>query len=144
MEPEEMTDVEKAVKQAVLQMVGEPKVAHHRQNSLHVEQGFNDELRHSSNKGSTKGLFMAISLGGVALLTAIIVAAVVAKKRTQPQNADFVEVEQTTPEEKHLSNMQMNGYENPTYKYFETYTNWQLPVISYHIEKCKIQKEPAW
>ena len=26
----------------------------------------------------------------------------------------------TTPEEKHVVNMQINGYENPTYKYFET------------------------
>lgn len=25
-----------------------------------------------------------------------------------------------TPEEKHVANMQINGYENPTYKYFET------------------------
>lgn len=24
-----------------------------------------------------------------------------------------------TPEEKHVANMQINGYENPTYKYFE-------------------------
>jgi hypothetical protein len=26
----------------------------------------------------------------------------------------------TTPEEKHVVNMQVNGYENPTYKFFET------------------------
>ena len=32
----------------------------------------------------------------------------------------FVEVDQTaSPEERHVANMQMNGYENPTYKYFE-------------------------
>jgi amyloid beta A4 protein len=32
----------------------------------------------------------------------------------------FVEVDQTaSPEERHLAAMQMNGYENPTYKYFE-------------------------
>ncbi|KAI5643324.1 e2 domain of amyloid precursor protein domain-containing protein [Phthorimaea operculella] len=36
----------------------------------------------------------------------------------------FVQVEQTgavapTPEERHVANMQINGYENPTYKYFE-------------------------
>lgn len=24
-----------------------------------------------------------------------------------------------TPEERHVANMQINGYENPTYKYFE-------------------------
>ena len=32
----------------------------------------------------------------------------------------FVEVDQAaSPEEKHIASMQMNGYENPTYKYFE-------------------------
>lgn len=36
----------------------------------------------------------------------------------------FYQVEQTgavapTPEERHVANMQINGYENPTYKYFE-------------------------
>lgn len=37
---------------------------------------------------------------------------------------DVLQVEQTgavapTPEERHVANMQINGYENPTYKYFE-------------------------
>ena len=31
----------------------------------------------------------------------------------------FVPVETTNPEDKHISNMQINGYENPTYKFFE-------------------------
>ena len=32
----------------------------------------------------------------------------------------FVEVDQNaSPEEKHVASMQSNGYENPTYKYFE-------------------------
>ena len=36
----------------------------------------------------------------------------------------FVEVDQTaSPEERHVANMQMNGYENPTYKYFEATTS---------------------
>lgn len=31
-----------------------------------------------------------------------------------------MEVDQAiTPEERHVANMQVNGYENPTYKYFE-------------------------
>ena len=35
----------------------------------------------------------------------------------------FVEVDQTaSPEERHVASMQMNGYENPTYKYFEAST----------------------
>jgi len=32
----------------------------------------------------------------------------------------FIEVDTAaSPEEKHVANMQINGYENPTYKYFE-------------------------
>jgi len=32
----------------------------------------------------------------------------------------FIEVDTAaSPEEKHMANMQINGYENPTYKYFE-------------------------
>ncbi|GBP37867.1 hypothetical protein EVAR_21402_1 [Eumeta japonica] len=39
--------------------------------------------------------------------------------------APWLQVEQSgavapTPEERHVANMQINGYENPTYKYFET------------------------
>lgn len=30
-----------------------------------------------------------------------------------------------TPEERHLSKMQQNGYENPTYKFFEQMQNWE-------------------
>lgn len=36
----------------------------------------------------------------------------------------FIEVDQAaTPEERHVANMQINGYENPTYKYFEVKDN---------------------
>lgn len=30
-----------------------------------------------------------------------------------------------TPEERHLARMQQNGYENPTYKFFEQMQNWR-------------------
>lgn len=71
-----------------------------------------------------KGLFLAMTLGGTALLTAIIVGIVVAKKRVEASRAGFTEVDQhASPEEKHVNSMQMNGYENPTYRYFESYTN---------------------
>lgn len=39
---------------------------------------------------------------------------------TYPLFQGFMEVDQAiTPEERHVANMQVNGYENPTYKYFE-------------------------
>jgi amyloid beta A4 protein len=37
-----------------------------------------------------------------------------------PHHQGFIEVDTAaSPEEKHMANMQINGYENPTYKYFE-------------------------
>ena len=38
------------------------------------------------------------------------------------KNYVFTEVDSYTPEEKALHALQMNGYENPTYKFFETQT----------------------
>lgn len=58
----------------------------------------------------------------MALMAALVVGVAVAKKRSarSPQSQGFIEVDQAaTPEERHVANMQINGYENPTYKYFE-------------------------
>jgi len=45
-------------------------------------------------------------------------------KGRQPITHGFVEVDPAaSPEERHVANMQMNGYENPTYRYFEVGTN---------------------
>jgi hypothetical protein len=38
------------------------------------------------------------------------------------KNYVFTEVESCTPEDKALHALQINGYENPTYKFFETQT----------------------
>ena len=38
------------------------------------------------------------------------------------KNYVFTEVDSFTPEEKALHALQMNGYENPTYKFFESQT----------------------
>lgn len=78
-------------------------------------------------------------------MAAVFVGVAVAKYRASrsPHAQGFVEVDQVTfesgrrslaltrdvyfqtvavpvtPEERHVANMQINGYENPTYKYFE-------------------------
>ncbi|XP_038212526.1 amyloid-beta-like protein isoform X5 [Zerene cesonia] len=76
--------------------------------------------------GSGSGaLYPALCVGGAALAAAAAVALAVARRRDRAPSAQgFVQVEQTgavapTPEERHVANMQINGYENPTYKYFE-------------------------
>lgn len=38
------------------------------------------------------------------------------------KNYVFTEVDSSSPEDKALQNLQMNGYENPTYKFFESQT----------------------
>lgn len=64
--------------------------------------------------------YFLMSLGGIAVLTAIVVGVLVAKRRSQQR---FTPVDTVTPEEKHVVNMQNSGYENPTYKYFESYSS---------------------
>jgi hypothetical protein len=43
-------------------------------------------------------------------------------KNQYEKNYLFTEVDSCTPEEKALHALQMNGYENPTYKFFESQT----------------------
>jgi amyloid beta A4 protein len=67
-------------------------------------------------------VYFTLAFAGVALLAAMVVGVVLLKRRhaRSPHQQGFIEVDQTvTPEERHVANMQINGYENPTYKYFE-------------------------
>ncbi|XP_060804246.1 amyloid-beta-like protein isoform X3 [Amyelois transitella] len=79
----------------------------------------------SSSGGGAGALYPALCVGGAGLAAAACVALAVARRRDRaPAAMGFVQVEQTgavapTPEERHVANMQINGYENPTYKYFE-------------------------
>lgn len=69
-----------------------------------------------------KSVYFTLAFAGMALMAAVIVGIAVARRRSSrsPQSQGFVEVDQAaTPEERHVANMQINGYENPTYKYFE-------------------------
>ncbi|CAG5124439.1 unnamed protein product, partial [Candidula unifasciata] len=84
--------------------------------------GFAESAASSSQVGSTIG----IALGSVSVFVIIIVAIMMLKhnKSRQSVSHGYVEVNPSaSPEEKHLANMQMNGYENPTYKYFEVQHN---------------------
>ncbi|KAG8182687.1 hypothetical protein JTE90_017665 [Oedothorax gibbosus] len=104
-----------------------PKVAHAQSQSFH-----HNEVTFSVRKESMERLrwngsvYITLAFAGVALLTAMIVGIVLLRRHSQrsPHSQGFVEVDQAaTPEERHVANMQINGYENPTYKYFETQTN---------------------
>ncbi|XP_033209617.1 amyloid-beta-like protein [Belonocnema kinseyi] len=78
-------------------------------------------MREIYNRESRSAYF-TLAFAGIALMAATIVGVAVFKRRSarSPHNQGFIEVDQAaTPEERHVVNMQINGYENPTYKYFE-------------------------
>ncbi|CAH2041276.1 unnamed protein product, partial [Iphiclides podalirius] len=89
----------------------------------HAQPGYT--VRGPASGGGSGALYPALCVGGAALAAAAAVALAVARRRDRaPAAQGFVQVEQTgavapTPEERHVANMQINGYENPTYKYFE-------------------------
>lgn len=104
-----------------------PKVAHIQNQAFH-----HNEVTFSVRKESMERLrwngsvYITLAFAGVALLTAMIVGIVLLRRHSHrsPQGQGFVEVDQAaTPEERHVANMQINGYENPTYKYFEAQSN---------------------
>uniref|UniRef100_A0A087X979 Amyloid-beta A4 protein n=1 Tax=Poecilia formosa TaxID=48698 RepID=A0A087X979_POEFO len=75
----------------------------------------------SSNKGAIIGLMV----GGVVIATVIVITLVMLRKKqyTSIHHGALQVDAAVTPEERHLSKMQQNGYENPTYKFFEQMQN---------------------
>jgi len=86
-----------------------------------------------------RSVYVTLAFAGVALMVAMLIGVVVLKKRSSryphhqlvsvqtakigKTKEGFIEVDTAaSPEEKHVANMQINGYENPTYKYFEAST----------------------
>jgi len=65
--------------------------------------------------GSSHALLLLSAAGAVLLLT--VVLGVYLIRRNKAPKYDLVIV--NTPEEQHVSVMQFNGYENPTYRHFE-------------------------
>lgn len=117
---------------AVQQAVEDVAAVAHRQDVIRVAHVMNHEMSHGEPTYSVrrevygrkdgKSVYFTLAFAGMALMAAIVVGVAVAKRRSarSPQSQGFVEVDQAaTPEERHVANMQINGYENPTYKYFE-------------------------
>ena len=107
------------------------------------------EIYGSAGGHEGRNVYFTLAFAGIALMAAVFVGVAVAKYRASrhPHAQGFVEVDQVcvfsawefpltrkynhfflvfqtvgapvTPEERHVANMQVNGYENPTYKYFE-------------------------
>merc|ERR1719414_89583 len=98
----------------------QPIVAHAQSHEIsHEHAGFS--VRRLDPQESSS-VYVTLGFAGIALVAAMLIGVAVIKKRNgrHPHHQGFVEVDQTaSPEERHVANMQMNGYENPTYKYFE-------------------------
>ncbi|KAK6173306.1 hypothetical protein SNE40_016782 [Patella caerulea] len=96
--------------------------ANARDDTVGIDQDVNVVSAVASNKvGSTFG----IAIGSVSIFVIIVVAIVMLRRRGSRQTVThgYVEVDPAaSPEERHVANMQMNGYENPTYRYFEIAT----------------------
>ena len=114
-----------------------PRVAHAQTHDFSHNQGAYTVRRveMGGGGGRSSGLIVTLIFGGVALMIALVVGVVLVRQRgsryAQQQLVSkiggrtrdgFIEVDAATPEERHMAAMQMNGYENPTYKYFEAST----------------------
>ncbi|XP_056281628.1 amyloid-beta A4 protein-like isoform X2 [Pseudoliparis swirei] len=75
--------------------------------------------------GSNKGAIIGLMVGGVVIATIIVITLVMLRKKQFTSiHHGVIEVDgAVTPEERHLAKMQQNGYENPTYKFFEQMHN---------------------
>ncbi|KAK0097869.1 hypothetical protein PV326_013165 [Microctonus aethiopoides] len=86
----------------------------------HSEPGYS--VRREIYHRESRSVYFTLAFAGIALMAAAVVGVAVFKRRSarSPHSQGFIEVDQAaTPEERHVANMQINGYENPTYKYFE-------------------------
>ncbi|XP_063073261.1 amyloid beta (A4) precursor protein a isoform X2 [Engraulis encrasicolus] len=75
--------------------------------------------------GPNKGAIIGLMVGGVVIATIIVITLVMLRKKQYTSiHHGVIEVDAAvTPEERHLTKMQQNGYENPTYKFFEQMQN---------------------
>ncbi|XP_007227938.2 amyloid beta (A4) precursor protein b isoform X1 [Astyanax mexicanus] len=87
---------------------------------VHQKQVF-----YAEDMGSNKGAIIGLMVGGVVIATVIVITLIMLRKKQYTSiHHGVIEVDAAvTPEERHLTKMQQNGYENPTYKFFEQMQN---------------------
>ncbi|KAM7407280.1 hypothetical protein PAMA_003144 [Pampus argenteus] len=98
---------------------------------MDTEESVGYEVHHqklvffAEDVGSNKGAIIGLMVGGVVIATVIVITLVMLRKKQYSSiHHGVIEVDAAvTPEERHLAKMQQNGYENPTYKFFEQMQN---------------------
>uniref|UniRef100_A0A8B9LME0 Amyloid-beta A4 protein n=1 Tax=Astyanax mexicanus TaxID=7994 RepID=A0A8B9LME0_ASTMX len=94
-----------------------------------VSDGLTDNLSiqvfYAEDMGSNKGAIIGLMVGGVVIATVIVITLIMLRKKQYTSiHHGVIEVDAAvTTEERHLTKMQQNGYENPTYKFFEQMQN---------------------
>jgi len=106
---------------AVAEQHVQPLVSH-AQAHEHTQGEATFQVRGSPVSGGGRGLYFTVALASIALTVALVAGVLTVRRRQRaPRNLGFVEVDQAAaPEEPHVTQMQVNGYENPTYRYFES------------------------
>ncbi|XP_042605737.1 amyloid beta (A4) precursor protein a isoform X2 [Cyprinus carpio] len=91
----------------------------------HIEVYHQKLVFFAEDVSSNKGAIIGLMVGGVVIATIIVITLVMLRKKQYTSiHHGIIEVDAAvTPEERHLSKMQQNGYENPTYKFFEQIHN---------------------
>ncbi|EYB95341.1 hypothetical protein Y032_0161g3379 [Ancylostoma ceylanicum] len=91
----------------------EEKPAYYRQEKLVQNQ--KSSYSESGILSSSQAVFM---VGAVAIVSLTMLVATIVRRRRAHHG--FIEVDVYTPEERHVAGMQVNGYENPTYSFFDS------------------------
>ncbi|CAI2356815.1 unnamed protein product [Caenorhabditis sp. 36 PRJEB53466] len=78
-------------------------------------------IQHADISRSGSYVFQPYVLASAMVITAIcIIAFAINNARRRRAMRGFIEVDVYTPEERHVAGMQVNGYENPTYSFFDS------------------------
>ena len=73
-------------------------------------------LETSIGKGAVVGIIVAT----VTLFIVLVIGMAILRQKSRQHSRSQLETEEElSPEERHVNAMQINGYENPTYKFFE-------------------------
>ncbi|VDK50851.1 unnamed protein product [Gongylonema pulchrum] len=70
-----------------------------------------------SSSAFTASAHLLLVLASAVSIIFTIFAIALARRRSRHRG--FIEVDICTPEERHVNGMQVNGYENPTYSFFD-------------------------
>jgi len=101
----------------------DPEPAHVDKSYISAKESYISKTSSKAMNHFNAAVPIGITVGAITILVVIIVGVVVMRQRANRRSlraAVNVRLDPAaSPEERHIASMQMTGYENPTYKYFE-------------------------